>query len=226
MSNPNDNKSYREVRQESYSDRTGNTHTNVTRATETVNNSRVNSHSYESGYLHGRVSERDYQEQNLAQRDNNNAVGGFLIGLLLTALAGLTVGAVWYFNQRDQSVDNIIVTPSEAPAATQSPQPQTTIIEKTREVPIPIPLPQQNASPASTPSSPNINITVPPQEPAARETAPTLPQSSGTDSNSSTSTTAPTNSQSDSSTATPSQDLIPKSNSSTTDNSNTDSSAQ
>jgi hypothetical protein len=255
MTNPNDNKSYREIRHDSYTDNNGNTHTDVTRTSETVNNTE-DSQSYQSGYLQGRTSERNYQQESLAQRDNDNANRGLLIGILLTTLAALIGGALWYFNQREQAVDNT-VAPTEVPVQTspaniQTPQPQTTIIERTKEVPVPvertkevpvfIPVPQQKASPAPTPTTPNINITVPPQQPAAKQspsTTQTTPTPSPTSNSSTssqsrdsntTSTIDSTTSPSDKSIATPSQEnkigVTPDSSSSTTENSTQDSSSQ
>jgi hypothetical protein len=172
MTNPNDNKSYCEVHQDSYTESDGNTYTSVTRTSETVDNSSVDPNSYESGHVRGRTSERNYQEHRLAEVYEDNASGGFLLGLLLVLLAGLTVGAVWFFTQRDETRNNspastVTVTP------TQTPQSQTKIIERTKEVavpvertkevPIPFPVPQQNSSPPTVNTTPNINITVPSQ---------------------------------------------------------------
>jgi hypothetical protein len=220
MTNPNDNKSYREVQQDSYTDSNGNIHTNVTRTTETVGNRGVDPNSYQDGYVHGRVSERDYQEERLAQRDDDNTARGLFLGLLLALLAGLTGIAIWYFTQRDEAVENT-VTPTVTVTPTTTPQPQTTIIERTtevpvpvertREVPVPIPVPQQNTSSTTAPTPPNINITVPPEPPAARQTTPASPSNS----NPETGTTA-----------TPSPDLTPNNNSSNTENSNQNNSSQ
>jgi outer membrane biosynthesis protein TonB len=246
MTNPNENKSYREVQQESYTDNSGNTHTNVTRTSETVNN-KVDPKSYENGYVNGQTSERIYQEETFTQRDNENANRGLLIGILLTALAGFLGGSVWYFNQRDQAVDNTVApvavpgsvsspSPTPTPTVTVTPQPQTTIIERTKEVPVEktkevpvfIPVPQQKAAPAPT-VKPNINITVPPQQPAAKQTAapitPTPSSSSNSSSSSSSTTTSPTTSLFGNSTATPEEkqnktDVTPSSSSSPSENDN------
>jgi hypothetical protein len=244
MTNPNDDKSYREVQHESYTDKNGNTHTDVTRTSETVNNNKVDSQSYESGYVKGQTSERNYQEGTLVERDNENAGRGLLIGMLLTALAGLIGGSLWYFNQRDRAVDNTTVAPIVVPAPINSPsptvtvtsQPQTTIIERTKEVAVPvrvektkevpvfIPVPQQKAAPAPTPATPNINITVPAQQTPAKQTQATPPKP--------LSSPAPTTSQTDNSKSTPSvekqntTDVTPDSNSPTTENNNQNNSAQ
>jgi hypothetical protein len=241
MTNPNDNKNYREAQEESYTDNNGNTHTNVTRTSETVNN-KVDPQSYDNGYVSGKTSERIYQQETLAERDNENANRGLLIGILLTALTGLIGGSLWYFTQRDQAVDNTVApvavpvpatsaSPNPTPTVTLTPQSQTTIIErtkqvpvtveKTKEVPVFIPVPQQKAAPTPT-VTPNINITVPPQQPAAKQTpaTPTSPTSSNS------------SSQSGNSTATPSQeqqtktDVTPGSSSATTENDNQDSSTR
>ncbi|BAY10647.1 hypothetical protein [Calothrix sp. NIES-2098] len=211
MNNPGDRENYRsENRQETYTDANGETRTHVQRTTETVNNT---TNSYGSGYVHGRDSERRYQQANLADRDNANAANGLLIGVILTSLVTLGVGAFWYFNQRNNAtVDNSspVVVPvpvpnsaSPSPAASQSPPSKTTIIERTREVPVVIPQPQAPAS--SAPTQPNINITVPSQRPAAEKAPTTSPSTSPNTSSqqSSTSKSSAQDNKSDSLTNTP-----------------------
>lgn len=206
MSNPNENKNYnREVRQESFNDTNG--HTHVTRTNETVNNV-SNPNTYRDGYVDGQVTENRYQQAVLTERDNENAGRGLLIGILLTSLAALTAGAIWYYNQRDD-VDPVqtIVVPNSQPAPSPSPEARqnTTIIEKTRDVPVPVIVPQQQApapapqAPAPAPA-PDINISVPNSvtQPPATQEAPATPapspsesESSGTDTQSSTDTATP-----------------------------------
>ncbi|MDZ8050855.1 MAG: hypothetical protein RMX68_023660 [Aulosira sp. ZfuVER01] len=184
MNNPGDRDNYRsENRQESYTDANGETRTHVQRTTETVHNT---PNSYGSGYVSGRDSERRYQQANLAERDNSNTANGLLIGVILTSLVTLGAAALWYFNQRNNpAVDNTapVVVPvpvpnsaSPSPAASQSPQSRTTIIERTREVPVVIPQQQAPASSAPAPAQPNINITVPSQRPAAEKAPTSSPQ--------------------------------------------------
>ncbi|MDZ8185983.1 MAG: hypothetical protein RMX96_14165 [Nostoc sp. ChiSLP02] len=168
-----------EVRQESYTDINGNTHTHVTRTAETLNNA-ANPSSYQKGYVQGRNSELRYQQANLAERDDANTSNGLLMGIIITSLAGLIIGGVWYFNQvNNAAVENsapvTTPTPSNSSATpTEPPQPQTTIIERTKEVAVPVPVPQQ-VVPSSAPRQPNINITVPPQQPRI-EIAPSVTQ--------------------------------------------------
>jgi hypothetical protein len=178
MSIPNEHESKNsEVKQESYTDTNGNTHTHLTRTTETLNNKTANPNSYQNGYVEGRNTEHSYQQADLAERDNNNASNGLLLGIIVTSLLGLIIGGVWYFNQSNKpAVDNTVpvLVPVPTPSASASPQPQTTIIERTREVPVPVPVPQQQVVPPA-PRQPDINITVPPQQPAA-EKAPSATQ--------------------------------------------------
>lgn len=178
MNNPGDRENYRsESQQEYYTDANGETRTRVQRTTETVNNT-PNVNSYGTGYVNGRDSERRYQQANLAERDSSNTANGLLLGVILTSLVTLGVGAFWYFNQRNNTAnDNVtpvlVPVPSNAspsPAASQSPPTRTTIIERTREVPVIVP--QQQSPVKSAPTQPNINITVPPQRPTT-QTAPT-----------------------------------------------------
>lgn len=225
-----------EVRQ--YNDASGNTYTNVSRTTETVNNSTSGreNNSYTDGYIHGQVTGQ-HQEDILVQRDNNNAARGLIIGILLASITALTVGTIWLFNQNNEAPTQVIppvIVPNSKPDEKPSPQPQQpaqkeTIIERTRDVLVPVPQPQ---APSPTPKQ-DINITVPnsaPQQPAAEkpptsQTSPNKPQtgSSKTDSQSQ---------QTDTETTTPSQDTSNQpdttSNSSSTpaETSNPNSSAQ
>ncbi|MEJ1933199.1 hypothetical protein WDZ92_23620 [Nostoc sp. NIES-2111] len=165
MTNPNEREPYnREVNRESYTDSNGNTQTHITRTTETSNN------RYANGYVDGRRLEQNYQ----ADRDNENTATGLIFGIVLTSLVGLIAGAFWYFNQNNATVDSTTPVETPLPAATASPsispQPQqTTIIERTREVPVVVP--QQQVAPSPTNSPPQVNITVPPQ-PSVRVTVP------------------------------------------------------
>lgn len=193
MSNPNENKSYnREVRQESYNDANGHNHTHVTRTNETVNNV-SNPNTYRDGYVDGQVTENRYQQEVLTERDNENAGRGLLIGILLTSLAALTAGAIWYYNQRDDATPTTIVVPNSQPAPSPSPEAKqnTTIIEKTRNVPVPVVVPQQQApapAPQAPAPAPDINISVPnsvTQPPATQEAPATEPAPSPSGSESS-----------------------------------------
>jgi hypothetical protein len=165
MTNPNEREPYnREVNRETYTDSNGNTQTHITRNTETANN------RYANGYVDGRRLEQNYQ----ADRDNENTATGLIFGIVLTSLVGLSAGAFWYFNQNNTTVDSTTPVETPLPAATASPsispQPQqTTIIERTREVPVVVP--QQQVTPSPTNSPPQVNITVPPQ-PSVRVTVP------------------------------------------------------
>ena len=182
MSIPNERESKNsEVKQESYTDINGNIHTDLTRTTETVKNSAANPNSYTNGYVQGRNTERSNQQADLAERDNNNASRGLLLGIIVTSLLGLVIGGVWYFNQQNNAAVNntvpvLVPVPSKSnPTPSASSQPQRTIIERTREVPVLVPIPQQQVIPPSAPRQPNINITIPPQQPAA-EKAPSVTQ--------------------------------------------------
>lgn len=165
MTNSGDRETHNnETKQESYTD----PHTNLTRTSETVNSNPNLVNSYRNGYTNGQETERNYQQANLAARDNENASVGLLLGIFLTSVAGLMVGAFWYFNQPKETV---IKEPQ--PVVTPQPQ-QTTIIERTTEVPVVVPQPQVPT--VTIPSPPDINITVPPQQPATSGTQATPQQ--------------------------------------------------
>lgn len=172
-----------EVKQESYTDSNGDTHSHVTRTTETSKNNTPDPNSYQKGYVQGRNTEHGNQQADLAERDNNNANGGLVLGIIITSVLALVIGGVWYFSQQNNTpVNNIVpvvvpVPSNSSPTPSASPQPKTTIIERTREIPVvvPVPVPQQQVTPPSAPRQPDINITIPPQQPAA-EKAPAVIQ--------------------------------------------------
>jgi hypothetical protein len=139
---------------------------------ETVNPDAV---SYEEGYVHGRASERSLENQEQEVRSEHSAARGLLLGMALTSLVGLTVGAIFYLNQREESPTP---TPVLVPArpAPQQPNRETTIIERTTEkIQPPAPI-NQEPSTAPQQSQPDIRIIVPnsgqPSAPAPQDTTP------------------------------------------------------
>jgi len=222
MSNLNNEaKNYgREVRQQStYKDDQGHTHVNTTHTTETVNNA-SNSDSYRDGYATGRVSERLQQEEGLAERDNNNAARGLLLGMLVTALAALTGGAIWLLNQRDQTpapvAPVVLPAPSNAkpsPQASKAPE-KTTVIEKTKEVLVPVPQPV-SSSPAPRQE---VNITVP--SPATQpESKTSSTPAQNTQSNATSTPTTSVSPQANPSPSTPATEMTPQPDSASSNNS-------
>ncbi|MBD1942149.1 hypothetical protein H6F50_07220, partial [Coleofasciculus sp. FACHB-712] len=100
--------------------------TNTVHGNGTVDPGKVT--SYRDGYVHGRVSERRVNEEGQEIRDNNNAARGLLIGIALTSLLGLTLGALYFLNQRNQQVEEytapapvVVPVPSPSPSASVAP---------------------------------------------------------------------------------------------------------
>ncbi|MBD1865802.1 hypothetical protein H6F95_00520 [Cyanobacteria bacterium FACHB-471] len=120
--------------------------------------------SYQNGYTQGRVVERQAYEENLRVRDDNSASRGLLLGILLTSLLGLTVGALYFVNQQSQTPVVPVPVPVEPQEETETNNTEVRerIIERTREI-VPVPQPQAPA----------------PQQPAA-EPAPAVPPASTT----------------------------------------------
>lgn len=154
---------------------------------ETVNPDAV---SYEEGYVHGRASERSLEKQQQEVGREHSAARGLLLGMALTSLVGLTVGAIFYLNQREESPTP---TPVLVPArpAPQQPNRETTIIERTTEKIQPsAPINQEPpADPAPQQSQPDIKIIVPnsgqQSAPSPQNTTPeTTPQTAPTQSQS------------------------------------------
>jgi hypothetical protein len=131
-----------------------------------------NATPYRDGYVHGRVNERRLNEEGLEVRDNNTAARALLIGIALTSLVGLTLGALFFWNQRQEVITPVAVPVPAAPKpqASQSPS-QTTIIERTidRGTQV-VPAPQSPASAPQSAPAPRVNINVPSQPaPAPKE---------------------------------------------------------
>lgn len=134
--------------------------------------------SYRDGYVHGRVTEHDKQENNQIARENNNTAKGLVIGIGVTALVALGVAAMFIFSPREEQ-DNIIVPPPvEQPVPQEpvensveetEPESSTTIIDRTRETirEVPVSVPQEQ--PASESEAPDVNVTIP-QQPAPEVT--------------------------------------------------------
>lgn len=134
--------------------------------------------AYRNGYVNGRVTEnravRDYEREQ-ANRDTNNTAWGLLLGILLTSVAGLAIGSMFFFdyaNRRNIPVGGptptAVPVPSSnnngvSPRSTPETQRSTTVIERnverTQQV-VPIPQRQPEVSP-----EPRVEINVP-QQPA------------------------------------------------------------
>jgi cell division protein FtsN len=126
--------------------------------------------SYRNGYFQGRLSEQRLSEENARIRETDGAARGLMIGILLTALTGLVVGATFLISQRNQTptpASSPVTVP--APASNNQPsQNRTTVIERTTEL---VPVPQEPVV------VPDVNVTVPSSsQPApASQSAPSQP---------------------------------------------------
>ncbi len=103
-------------------------------------------------------AQRAAAQNESARREDNAALSGMTIGILLALTVAVLAGTFLYLSRRDESAP--VVTPAISPTAAPSSAPaeKQTIIreEKTRElVPVPVPVPQTTAP------QPNINITIP-----------------------------------------------------------------
>lgn len=154
---------------------------NLNTHVETVNPDAV---SYEEGYVHGRASERSLENQEQQVRREHSATRGLLLGMALTSLVGLVVGAIFYLNHREESSTP---TPVLVPArpAPQQPNRETTIIERTTEKIQP-----------STPISPESRTTPQQSQPNIRIIVPNSGQQSAPSPQNTTPPIAPTQSQS------------------------------
>ena len=115
------------------------------------------------------IDNQRLRRDNQIVRENNSASNGLMVGILLTSLIGLGLGAFFLFNRG-----------GDTPAPAGGP----TIIERTREVPVPQPQAPDVKPPdinitvpkVEAPPAPDVNVTIP--SPAASpapaaETAPT-----------------------------------------------------
>ncbi len=121
---------------------------------ETVNH--VTPTSYTNGYTHGQAVERSRQREELRERDEENKTNRWLVfGILLPTTAALLAGLLWSLNRLNEAQQiNTAPVVVPVPQRAQSPVPrQTTIIERTREVPVPIP--------QASPTAPDVNVIVP-----------------------------------------------------------------
>lgn len=128
-----------------------------------VNRSEI---AYRNGYLQGQMVENRFQNERRAQ-ENNNTIGGILLGIFLAASVGLAAIVFYYFNQNSEP------TPSPQMSEPSNPEKETTIIEKTiertQEI---VPVPQEQ--PAS-PNESEINIEL--SQPSNSEATEVFPSS-------------------------------------------------
>ncbi|MGA9378888.1 MAG: hypothetical protein WBV73_08980 [Phormidium sp.] len=173
-----------------------NNYTEVPKNTETINNRPPE--EYRDGYVHGRIAERRYSEDNRVVRDNNNAARGLILGIVLTSLVAIPALAYYLWNRQNQE-PVVIPDPTPAPVVVPSPEPQRTIIqerviERTPEVQV-VPVPQGQTPTTTTPNinieqptpapqpTPNVNITVPPTpgQPQSSDSTQQLPANQQTE---------------------------------------------
>lgn len=145
---------------------------------------RLKQHSYQDGYLDGRVSENRIREENHTIRENNSAASGLLLGIGITAIAALIGGTLFFFTtDQDQPATAPTQTAPVQPSTTQPPssQSETTIIERTVDrtkeiVPVPqqpAPQPETQVSPAQPEAAqpvPQPETQVSPAQPEATQT--------------------------------------------------------
>ncbi|MCT7974287.1 hypothetical protein [Laspinema olomoucense] len=127
---------------------------------------RAENAGYNDGYVQGRVVE-NVRENQLRERDNDNSARGLFLGIILTSLAALAAGTLYYLSDRD-GASTPVTTPvpqqiEAEPAPTRTIERERTLIE--RVIPVPQDTSGEQEQPASEPApaepAPNINITVP-----------------------------------------------------------------
>lgn len=167
MRTPNNSSNYE---QEYYRDADGNPHY-IERTSGTKN-----PNAYTHGYSHGRAVERSHQND-LARRDSENTARGLLVGVLLASLAAIGSAYAWYLNQPDSRTNSVPESSQPAP----SPQKQTTIIEKVKEVPVErireVPVERVKEVPVAVPvpaqNTAEPEVTEVPQQPVNQNVFPT-----------------------------------------------------
>lgn len=92
-----------------------------TKTPENKNNGRgrLNKLAYRDGYIHGQVDEHEIQEKQRSIRENNSAAKGLLIGIGITAIAGILGAAIFLVTHANQNS----TTPVETAPVPTSRQP-------------------------------------------------------------------------------------------------------
>jgi hypothetical protein len=135
--------------------------------------------SYRNGYVEGEVAERRYQ-QALVARDNDNAARGLLLGVLLTSLIGLIVGA-FYLMSEQQTPEPVApqptLAPTTAPPADNSTNTQIRerVIRQTETRVVPVPVPVTEPAPPQAPAPAVPQQQAPVQPSAVEQPAPQAP---------------------------------------------------
>lgn len=116
---------------------------------------RRNPHAYRDGYVYGRDVEHQIQTENRTIRENNSAAKGLLIGISITAIAGLLGATIFFLTQQNRpSTRPVQVVPVPNSSQPQAPTRQTTVIERTVETTRDVaPAPQQSTPDQTAPTS-------------------------------------------------------------------------
>lgn len=153
--------------------------------------------AYRNGYVNGRAVENHVQnsaDDERRIRDTNNTAWGLLLGILLTSVAGLAIGSLFFFDYANRnpapSTPTVVPVPDrDTPVTAPSPVPQTqrdtTVIERnniqrTQEiVPVPQPVAPSPSGDITTPPNSNSGVTqpIPNQSPSS---TPITPNTTGT----------------------------------------------
>ncbi|BAQ66343.1 BON domain-containing protein [Geminocystis sp. NIES-3709] len=155
-----------------YQDSLGNFHSDQ--------NESVNSKLADAHIQNVRVDREVNRQVAHSDRADQNTSKGLLIGVIVTTVAGLIAGVIYFLNDVNNPQPTPIVNiPTEKIAPQQNPTPtQVKVVEKevVKIVPVevPVPVPAQTKVPETnnSPSTVNNNITVKPSEsnPAQKET--------------------------------------------------------
>lgn len=141
-----------------YKDSKGNIHTEYTEPQK-------NTTAYNNGYVEGNLANEQRQDIQESRTDKNVSKG-LLIGVIVTCVAGLTAGTIYFLTKHnDPEPAPVVIMPTSQtnPKATQ-PSPQIRVVEKPVVTIVKVPVPQDQSDKATV----NITTNPPVSNPSAK----------------------------------------------------------
>ncbi|NCO75015.1 MAG: BON domain-containing protein [Cyanobacteria bacterium] len=174
--NPKDNKNFTRVIHREYTDPQGNIRTEYKDIKGNIyteyRDSQGNFHTDQNQSVNGKLADAHIQDVRVEHADKNISKG-LLIGVIVTTVAGLIAGVIYFLNDvNNPQPISVINIPAEKPEKNDPSPPQIKVVEKEVVKIVPVEVPVQTSPTVvekvpeaqNNPSTVNNNITVKPSE--------------------------------------------------------------
>lgn len=141
-----------------YKDSKGNIHTEYTK-------SQKNTTAYNNGYVEGNLA-NEQRDDTQESRTDKNISKGLLIGVIVTCVAGLTAGTIYFLTKQNnpETAPVVIMPTSQTDPKPTQPTPQVPVVEKPVVTIVKVPVPQDQSDKATV----NITTNPPVSNPSAK----------------------------------------------------------